>query len=459
MHSVTPTFLLSLNSLLQVGLDQIFVARCALFFAIVLCFTVGLGKLGEYLFKMPAIASQIISGIIIGQTGFDIASWPIFSMSLLLQAGDATISLVIADCALWLLLLLSAILTVPFILWQAGHETDVRSMNQVGIIALIGGLLGALLPIGGVILTWYCLLYNACTFATAVGIGIAFAATSVSIPVAMLTRMRKMHLRSSQVTLGAAVVDDVLAVLILSLFIVALSQHAFGNVGVHVSMHGQSLSGALFGMGVVFVLLGSIGYFVIPLTIRVLEKSNMAEFIAPIATGTMLLVFSFVELVGGLAGITGAYFAGLLHQFGDKEHRAHQIISPFVASILLPLYVGSIGIQINLRLLSCYDWLLVFVLLLVAIITKMIGCWVATYCAQDNWHPAERYLFGASMVARGEVGLVVSSILYNAALFDVNYYMITVAVIVLTTIAAPILLKIGFIFLEKSQESHSLWDS
>ena len=165
----------------------------------------------------------------------------------------------------------------------------------------------------------------------------------------------------------------------------------------------------------------------------------------------MLFYFAFAELIGGLAGITGAYFAGFFHRMGDHRHGAEKVISPFVNAFLLPLFLGSIGLQLNIRLLNSSDWILVILLLVLAIVSKLLGCWAATaisnYVSHKNsyrWTGLDTYLFGSSMVARGEVGLVVSTILFGAGILGQNHYIIAVVVIVLTTVATPIMLAQGF---------------
>ena len=165
----------------------------------------------------------------------------------------------------------------------------------------------------------------------------------------------------------------------------------------------------------------------------------------------MLFYFSFAELFGGLAGITGAYFAGLFHRKGDGRHRAERTLSPFINAILLPLFLGSIGLQVNLQILTLVEWLWVVGLLLIAIFSKLIGTYMAIGLSNlsgrrgnKKWSLLEGYIFGASMVARGEVGLVVATILRGTQLIPDSFYVISVVVIVLTTIATPIMLSIGF---------------
>lgn len=174
----------------------------------------------------------------------------------------------------------------------------------------------------------------------------------------------------------------------------------------------------------------------------------------------MLLYFALAELLGGLAGITGAYFAGLFHRMADTRHHAERVISPFVSAVLLPLFLCSIGLQVDIKLLHFSEWSIVLLLLVIAIISKLLACYIATNLSNlwgrrkgITWSKLEGFIFGSSMVARGEVGLVVATILHGASLNGVRLissqqYVIAVIVIVLTTIAAPIMLSFGFSYQE-----------
>ena len=106
--------------------------------------------------------------------------------------------------------------------------------------------------------------------------------------------------------------------------------------------------------------------------------------------------------------------------------------------------------------MTASDWIVVGLVLTVSIIAKMIACWCATGLdniimgqRQNRWQAVETYLFGASMVARGEVGLVVATLLYGSQMLNQSQYSIAVVTIVLTTIAAPIMLSLGFTWLER----------
>ena len=446
--------------ILHAGMDPTFVAKFCLFTAMLLLGAVAVAKILKLFFRLPTIAGQIIGGLFLGPSFIDIAHSPLFAAPIrLMDFGTGqTYSVISSDLFVFFILLISSALTVSYLLWVAGHETEVKDIVKIGVTAVSAGFFGAMIPIVMVALTTYYGLHG-WSLVESISLGLVFAATSVSIPVAMLFAYNKMHLKSSKATLGAAVIDDILAVILLSVFFLLIQSGFFGTCHVVANDgHCTGLTEALAYMVASFTVILSIGYFLIPPLISWMRKSHYAHLITLVATATMLLYFSFSELVGGLAGITGAYFAGLFHRMGDKNHHAEKTIAPFVNAVLLPLFLASIGLQINIRVLDRNDWKVVVVLLVVAIASKMIGCWLATLLSNlfsrnsgtHRWRILETYLFGSSMVARGEVGLVISTILFGSQVLTMHQYVIAVIVIVLTTIASPVMLSLGFAYLKSS---------
>jgi Kef-type K+ transport system membrane component KefB len=450
-------FALPEGFLLSSGLPTVFVAKFALFIALLLAGTVAFGRLLKVLCNCPTIAGEIIGGIILGPSCLNLLGWPIFNAPL--QIVDTLTGLgyklASSDLFLYFVVLASSCLTVSYLLWIAGHETDMRDMFKVGLTATTAGILGAVLPI---LMTMWVAHYVMGQFSliSAIGMGLIFSATSVSIPVAMLVAQRKMHLKSSQATLGAAIIDDIFSIILLSVFFICLQAGTFGTVyGLAHTGHSSSIAEALIYMLLSFAGITFIGYFMNPPMLGWLKKHHSSFLVATSAHATMLLYFAFAELIGGLAGITGAFFAGLFHRMGDQRHQAEKVITPFVRSFLLPLFLGSIGLQINLRLLTVGDWIIVANLLGVAIVSKIIACYMATTLSNlagrrktERWSLLEGYLFGSSMVARGEVGLVISTILRGSHIITIDQYVIAVVVILLTTIASPLMIAIGFARME-----------
>lgn len=444
------------NLILYAGITPHFVAKFTFFIAILLLGTICIGRLLRMTLKIPSIAGQIIGGIALGPSLLNVTAWPAFAEKVNFNDALSGVAYSFASADLFVLfvLLISAGFTVTYLLWIAGHETDIKDILKVGFTAMGAGILGALIPI--LVIAAWLVWVDHLSAAVAIGVGLVFAATSVSIPVAMFFSQKKMHLRSSKATLGAAIIDDIFAVVLLSMFVMGLQTGMFGD-DVHISLagHTSGMLDALGYMGLAFLAFGIVGYFGMVPFIKWVRKREQIHLIAATATVFMFLYFAFSELIGGLAGITGAYFAGMFHRMADKKHYAVKAVSPYVNAILLPLFLGSIGLQINLSVLSWQDWQNVFVLTVLAVLTKFMGTYLATWLSNNlwqrnnfKWSNLDSYIFGAAMVARGEVGLVVATLLKGVGILDFATYIVAVVVIILTTIISPMLLMIGFKWLD-----------
>ena len=451
----------------QVGFSSEFAAKFVLFIAILLFGTIVIGKILKILLRVPTIAGQIVGGILLGPSLLNIRELPIFlePLEFVDYATGNIYALMSSDLFIFFVILISATFTTGYLMWIAGHETDIKDILKVGLSATVAGILGAIVPIV-MIVAWFkftgsYLSFSACcNSAQSVAIGLIFSATSVSIPVAMLFSYNKMHLRSSKATLGAAIIDDIFAVILLSIYMILLQSGFFGVIqGLGKLPHSASLVAAVGYMLVSFVAFGIIGYFIIPPVIFWLRRARYVHLITPLANVFMFSYFAFAELIGGLAGITGAYFAGIFHRMGDSKHYAEKTISPYVNSVLLPLFLGSIGLQINLNLLGAKEVTLVLILSIIAVISKFLGTYIAIGLSnlfdktkKGRWTVLEGYLFGSAMIARGEVGLVIATLLKSANILGPQLYVVSVVVIVITTIVSPVLLALGFAWQVKSSQ-------
>lgn len=423
----------------QAAFDATIVVQGVLFVTTILAGSLFVGRVMRRFFNMPEVAGQIIGGMLLGPSGFDIAQFfniPVVFEVLSQQASTQFFVCGSSDLNIYFVVMLSAVFAVPALLWMAGHETDIESVSRVGFSAIIAGVLGAILPIGMISSFLYIVLGDTWSWTSFVGMGLVFAATSVSISIAVFFSYDRMHGRAAQVTLGAAVIDDIVAVVLLSLYMVFAQK---GHVSVSVASLFIRISSAL-------VLMMVLGYYGIRPFVTWISKHKWYDLLPSVAVVCMGIFFGIAETVGHLAGVTGAYFAGLFHRMGDAHHAAEKKIAPFVQAIFLPLFLGSIGLQVNMRLLGMQDWILLGGILFLAVASKMMACFITLF--MDNfltskkkpWSFLEMWIFGTSMVARGEVGLIVSTILYGAHIFSQQQYVIVVVVVTLTTIISPILL-------------------
>ncbi len=220
--------------LLHAGMQPTFVATFALFCGVLLFWTIAVGKILKRVFHLPVIAGRILAGIALGPSLLNIASWPIFDSALMLPdyASGHLYSVFTIDLIIFLITVFSSAITISYLMWVAGHETDLRDIASIGFTAVSAGFLGALVPIVMFAAALFYGLGGMWDLLQSLSIGIIFAATSVSIPIAMLFERRKMNLRSSKATLGAAVIDDIIAVIIVSLFFLIVQTGMLGSYSI-----------------------------------------------------------------------------------------------------------------------------------------------------------------------------------------------------------------------------------
>lgn len=445
---------ISLNSLISSGVSAIFLAKFSLFFATCFIFTIVFSKLLKKVAGIPVIAGQIFAGIVLGPTFLNISKLKVFNDNFRFfdEVSNVYYNLHFTDLFIFLIISISGAFTVSYLLWLAGYETDIKDMKEIGATALIAGALGAVIPVLICALVAFLLAFS---LGASVGMGLIFSATSVSIPVAMLISQNKMHHRFAKSTMAAAIVDDILAVILLSVFVVTLRAGIWGVCSEIESLHCGSVSESLIKIMVAFVGFFAFGLTIVPYVVKWLYRKNYVTLVVPFAFFVILFYFSFSELVGGLAGITGAYFAGVFLRRVDRDHKIENTLSPLITTIFVPLFLASIGLQLDISVLDVNQWLIVAILFVMALLSKYIAIFITTYGSNliyeksNKWSFWETFLFGSAMVARGEVGLVISTLLKSTGIIDQSSYVICVVVIVLTTLATPLLLSIGFNFLSE----------
>jgi Kef-type K+ transport system membrane component KefB len=318
---------------------------------------------------------------------------------------------------------------VVLLLFVVGLESNIRDLLRVGFNATTVALTGVLLPVGlGV---GAALLLGFSSGLGAWFVGATLAATSVGITARSLGS-EIIHTPSAQVILGAAVIDDVLGLLLLA---VLASIATTGDVSF------AALSLILFKAVAFFAVAIFVGHRIMTTLVRITSGNKRASFWTGFAFCTAL---GFAELaaLAGLAPIIGAFVAGLLLDdlsfvVGDELQRStvERLIKP-IMDIMLTIFFVSIGAQVQLHtLFDPATLLVVAALLLVAIASKGVaGCAV-------RGHGFDRLGIGAGMIPRGEVGLIFAAYAFSHQVFDAEAYSVLVAVVLLSTIVGPILLK------------------
>lgn len=359
-----------------------------------------LGEVFERL-GQPGIVGEILAGILIGP---QVLGW--MSPNLVLQ--------VLAD------------LGVMFLLFRVGLEVKSSDLMKVGGTALVVAVAGVVLPF---LLGWAIMRAWGHSGIEAIFTGAAMVATSVGITAQVLKAKGFLNLRASRIILAAAVIDDVLGLLVLAL----VSGMAKGKVNVL----DLALTAALaVGFTVLVAKWGTrTMHRVVP---RVQARMNMVE--SQFALAMMLLFgLAVVAVWAGVAAIVGAFLAGMaLSETVDR--RVHRLTDG-VTELLVPFFLVGIGLHFDLSAFANAAAIeLALVILLAAIVTKFAGCALGAFSLGRT----DAVRVGVGMIPRGEVGMVVAQIGLGMGVMAAGVYGTVVFMSVATTLIAPPLLKLAF---------------
>jgi Kef-type K+ transport system membrane component KefB len=373
-------------------------------------------KAGGYIavrLRQPAVLGELLAGLILGPTFIDLVHLPFVSDPELLHEE-------IYDLAS---------LGVVFLMFMAGLEVELDEMIHSGKAALSSGTLGVIVPL---LLGTAAALPFGYTGQAAWFIGITLTATSVSISAQTLLELGVLRTREGITLLGAAVVDDVLVLIVLSVFL-ALGGSASGEASVLV---------VVARMLLYLALSAALGWFVLPRVVMWVDRQPISEGLTAVVLFITLIFAWSAEVMGGLAAITGAFIAGVglgRSHLRDKIESKMRIIT---YGFLVPIFFVSIGLEANLRAISGALLPFLIVLFLVAVLSKVIGAGLGARATGLN--NAESLRVGVGMISRGEVGLIVAGIGVSEAIISQEIFTAVVVLVLLTTLATPLLLRYVF---------------
>ncbi len=361
----------------------------------------------------PAVLGEILAGLILGPTVLDLLHWSIFAQAHL----DETV-------------LHLAELGVIFLMFVAGLEVDVHEMLGSGRAAALAGVLGVIAPL---ILGAGTALLFGFESTHSLFLGIILSATSVSISAQTLMELGVLRSREGLTLLGAAVVDDILVILVLSLF-VALA--GGGVVGV------TALSWIVVRMVLFLAGAAIIGHWVLPRATRWVEGLPVSEGVLAFAVIVGLLAAWAAEALGGVATITGAFLAGVFFRRTHVFHAIEEGMHKLTYAFLVPIFFVSIGLEANARAVGLDGLPFVLTICVVAILSKIIGSGLGALLGGFDREEALRT--GIGMVSRGEVGLIVATVGLAQGIIADEVFSVVVIVVLVTTLATPIMLRAAF---------------
>jgi Kef-type K+ transport system membrane component KefB len=382
-----------------------------------LAIIIAAAKAGGYISSrlgQPSVLGELLVGIVLGPTILNLfVILPIF-------ATDSHVQETVAEFAE---------LGVLFLMMLAGLELHLSELLGSGKVAGLSGTIGVFLPLA---LGWGTAVLFGLDSGEALFIGLALAATSVSISAQTLMELGVLRSRVGLALLGSAVFDDILVILLLSISSILV----IGTSG------DNSIMATILRM--VGYLLGAslLGYWLFPPLARLVRKLPISQGLLALALVLCLLYAWAAEVLGGVAGITGAFLVGLLLARTRYKHEIEVGLTAVAYGFFVPIFFVNIGLGVDLRAISGSDWIFAIALTLVAIISKIIGCGLGGRLG--GLSNREALQLGIGMVSRGEVGLIVAAFAVSQGMMEQAAFSITVFMVIIATLVTPPMLRAAF---------------
>ncbi len=371
--------------------------------------------------RLPQVLGALVAGVILGPVVNAIVGW---------STGDGFFSQAAGSDQLFGML---SELGVIVLMFGAGLETDVQEMKKCGKASLIIAVIGVITPlIFGAFASYFFIddPNSQERLLKSIFIGVVLTATSVSITVETLKELGKLNTPASNAILGAAIIDDVLGIIALTIIT------SFKSKDVNIWF-------VLIKIVLFFIFAAILGFIMLKIYKWMNKHTSRDSRRHVIIAFAYCLVSSFVaEVFFGVADITGAYVAGLVLSMTNRKRYLVNRFSTLSYMLLSPIFFACIGLTIEMPELTVS--LLVFAILItiVAVATKLFGCALGGKIC--GYSTRECFQIGAGMISRGEVALIVAKKGESCGLMDPKLFGPLVIVVVLTTIIAPIILKILF---------------
>lgn len=364
--------------------------------------------------KVPSVVGEVVAGIILGPSVF---GWVQLTdpIHLLAQIG------------------------IILLLFEVGLETDVGKLTSSGLKASIVALGGVVLPfIGGF---WVGYSWFQCTLLESLFIASTLTATSIGITLRVLRDLHKQNSSEAQVIIGAAVLDDIIGIVLLSVLF------EFSTAG-QVNWFN---AGSVLLFILAFILLAPIAAKCVSITIKKWASKSEIPGLLPTAIISLILFFAWFAHELGAPELLGGFAAGLalspqfILPFSTKSHQAPEFthrVEKEMRSIIhffTPLFFVAIGLSLNLRAInwsSDYIWAVSGSLTVVAIIGKILSGFLLF---KESFR--SKLIIGMAMVPRGEVGLIFANVGLTAGVLNDALYTALILVIIFTTFAAPFALR------------------
>jgi Kef-type K+ transport system membrane component KefB len=401
-------------------------------FVFALAIIIAAAKLAGYLsqrLQQPTVAGKVLIGLILGPSLLNFLQWPMFT--------DPHLSGTISHLAE---------LGVLLLMFIAGLELHLSDLTRSGKVAGLAGALGFALTMG-----LGAALAMAFSYAPrqALFFGLLLAPTSIGISAQTLMELGMLRSRVGVSLLGAAAIDDSLAVLGVSLFL------ALSASGEAEGLTSGSL--VLLRMLLFLVIASALGIWLIPRLSRFVERLPVSQGLFAFAFVTMLVYAWAAEVLGGMAAIIGAFMAGLFLAHSPVKKRIQTEFVPVVYGIFVPIFFINVGLSADIRQLAAGSLGFLIVMCIAVIISKLLGAGVAGFFG--GMRGRESLQLGVGMMPRGEVTLIVATVGITEGLIGVEVFSVAVGIVIVTVVLTPLLLRRTFAYAVRpslpTQESSS----
>jgi Kef-type K+ transport system membrane component KefB len=364
--------------------------------------------------KLPVVLGELLAGIVVGP--FALGGLPIFN-------GEP---LVVLDETVKHIGEIAAIV----ILFIAGLEITPREFLKGGAASFTVGSLGVVVPF---FVGFYVFLTFGLETIESMLVATALTATSIAITVQVLTELGKMQTKEARLILGAAIVDDILAIAALSVVTTIVQTGDITPAIIDIALLILKILGLFAAL-----LIGSV--FIIP---RILHRERLWRSEGSMEGITTAAFFGAAGLAAsvGLSPIVGAFSVGMAVASTRVIKQVEEYVSK-LGIIFVPLFFAIIGAQVDLRGINLEVLYLSGIVIAIAIITKLVGCGLPALIFLRNKGRAMRV--GIAMISRGEVGLIVAGVGVSSGALSTDVYTTVIIMVALTTIITPIWLKIVY---------------
>lgn len=368
-----------------------------------------MGEIAAF-YKIPSVIGELIAGIIIGPSllGLVALSEP---LELLAQIG------------------------VILLLFEVGLETDVGRLASSGLQAMLVAIGGVAVPfVLAFLLSFYVFHFS---ILASLFIGCTLTATSIGITLRVLADLKKQSTKESQVIIGAAVLDDIIGIVLLAML---YEFTASGEVNLY-------NAGKVLVFIVLFFVISPIAAKAVGQTIRKWDELSEIPGLLPTTIVSLILLFAWIAHFLGAPELLGGFAAGLalsrrfffpfavfLHESRDFSHKVEEEMRPIV-HLFSPIFFVAIGLSLNLKEVSwdsSYVWLLTSSLLVAAILGKLAS---GFFLRGESLF--SKLIIGTAMVPRGEVGLIFANVGLSSGVLKDDIYASIILVITITTLIAP----------------------